>query len=197
MGRNNPLPRERALRALPNALSLLRLALAVPIAVLILTGAHAAAVIALALFAAGALTDMIDGLIARAMLAQTVLGSHLDPLADKALVLFPLAALAIEGRLSPLALGAFLVLLVREVVVGALRIIRLRMNMAAPSNSIGKIKTALQFAAVGSLIASSAFPGTQWLSPFGTGTLAAATLFSLAGLRRFLPRKLNAKPRRP
>jgi cardiolipin synthase len=163
---------------LPNALSLLRLAVALPIAVLILAGSQPAFVVALAIFVVAALTDLADGALARRWHAQTVLGSHLDPLADKALVIAALGALAATGRLGALALVAFAIILIREFVVGVVRIRRARQGVALDAAPTAKLKTFAQFAAVAILIAGLAFPGMAALVPLGDWGLAAAALLS-------------------
>lgn len=55
--------------------------------------------LALAIFIGAALTDGVDGLLARALRQQTALGAVLDPIADKLLVLAALVVLALEGEL--------------------------------------------------------------------------------------------------
>ena len=76
---------------LPNWLSLFRLAV-VPLIVWAL--AERAFGVALALFLAAAVTDAVDGHLARRLDQRTVLGSYLDPLADKALVIASFVGLA-------------------------------------------------------------------------------------------------------
>lgn len=104
------------LRQLPNALTLLRLALVPPIAVLILLG-HTWP--ALALFVVAGFSDALDGLLARRFGWQSRLGIVLDPIADKLLLTVVFVCLAIVG-LIPVWLTV--VVIVRDVliVLGAL-----------------------------------------------------------------------------
>lgn len=81
---------------LANALSALRIVLAPVFLVLYVEGERLRA---LAAFAAAASTDVLDGLVARALRQQTRLGAFLDPIADKLLVACALVALAATGRL--------------------------------------------------------------------------------------------------
>jgi cardiolipin synthase len=90
------------LRQLPNVLTLLRLVLVAPIAVLILLG-HSS--MALALFVVAGASDALDGLLARRFGWQTELGLLLDPVADKLLVGVVFVCLAVVGLL-PLWLAA-------------------------------------------------------------------------------------------
>jgi cardiolipin synthase (CMP-forming) len=90
---------------LANALTALRFALAPVFLVLYVQGDH---VRALAAFAAAAATDVLDGLVARALRQPTRLGAFLDPIADKFLAACALIALAATGRL-PVWLPALVV----------------------------------------------------------------------------------------
>jgi cardiolipin synthase len=81
---------------LANALTASRLVLAPVFLVLYVRGDPLRA---LAAFAAAAATDVLDGLVARALDQQTRLGAFLDPIADKFLAACALIALAVTGRL--------------------------------------------------------------------------------------------------
>ena len=81
---------------LANALTGLRLVLAPVFLVLYVEGHRLRA---LAAFAAAAATDVLDGLVARALRQSTALGAALDPIADKFLAACALIALAATGRL--------------------------------------------------------------------------------------------------
>jgi len=80
----------------PNALTAARLVLAPVFLWLYVRGDTARAV---AVFAAAAATDLLDGLAARALDQRSRLGAFLDPIADKVLALCVLFALAARGRL--------------------------------------------------------------------------------------------------
>jgi cardiolipin synthase len=90
---------------LANALTVLRIVLAPVFLVLYVQGDRLRA---LAAFAAAAATDVLDGLVARALRQGTALGAALDPIADKFLAACALIALAATGRL-PLWLPAIVV----------------------------------------------------------------------------------------
>jgi cardiolipin synthase len=86
----------RLLPALPNLITLGRL-MAVPVAVwLIMTGRLASA---FWLFIAAGISDGIDGYLARRFNLRTAIGSYLDPLADKALLVSVYVTLGIQGHL--------------------------------------------------------------------------------------------------
>ncbi|QFU76582.1 CDP-alcohol phosphatidyltransferase family protein [Halioglobus maricola] len=82
------------LRYLPNALTTLRLLLALPLGVLILREQYSSAV---AMGLAAGLTDALDGFAARKLHAQSQLGAMLDPIADKTLVTATFLCLAQVG----------------------------------------------------------------------------------------------------
>ena len=100
-----------AARNVPNFLSLMRLGLA-PLTVWLASERQWDAT--LWVFALAAVTDGLDGFLARVMNARTVLGMWLDPLADKALAVCIYMALAISGNL-PLWLAVLVVL--RDVLI--------------------------------------------------------------------------------
>jgi cardiolipin synthase (CMP-forming) len=100
------------LRHIPNALSLLRIALVYPVAYLILEGRYAEVML---LFGVSALTDALDGYLAKRYGWATALGRHLDPLADKLLLVTVFICLSMAGMVPWwLTLLVFL----RDLVIG-------------------------------------------------------------------------------
>jgi cardiolipin synthase len=100
-----------SLRFLPNLLCIVRILLVYPVAHGILQGHYPAV---LALFALAAFTDGLDGLLAKQFGWSTELGRHLDPLADKLLLVTVFICLSTAG-LAPWWLTA--VVLLRDVVI--------------------------------------------------------------------------------
>lgn len=143
---NAPVPAR--LVNIPNALTALRLVL-VPVFVLVMFtgGGHdpAARWIAGAIFAFAALTDRLDGQIARQRGQVTNFGKIADPIADKALIGAALIGLSILGEIF---WWITIVLLVREVGITVLRFAVLRYGVISASPG-GKLKTVLQIVAVG------------------------------------------------
>src|SRR5690242_4310516 len=84
----------RNLAAVPNLLTMVRLLLAPFIFAAIVHGRHA---LALALFVCAALTDGLDGLLARRFGQITPVGAYLDPIADKVLLSGVYLSLAVAG----------------------------------------------------------------------------------------------------
>lgn len=147
----------------------------------------------LALFLIAALSDLADGAFARRF-GVTKLGAVLDPLADKALVLATLAGLFVAAKLSPLAITAFAVIALRELVVAFWRIGR-----ALPASRAAKLKTALQMSAIALLLAGLAFPSMKEIgTPAGDVLLALAAILSLySAIAYFTPRKPKGARARP
>ncbi len=153
--------------ALPNLLTYARIA-AVPVVVgcLLLEG-HAWRWIALGLYALAAITDYVDGYLARAWGQQSPLGRMLDPIADKLLVASCLLAFAATGMLTGVSFWAAVVILCREILVSGLREFLAELRVSVPVTRLAKWKTAAQLVAVGFLIAG---PAGDVIFPYVTET---------------------------
>ena len=147
--------------ALPNILTYGRI-VAVPIVVgcmfwqSILDGALWLRWVALAVFLAAAISDFLDGYLARAWAQQSSLGRMLDPIADKLLVGSCLLMLAAESTIHGWALCAAVIILCREILVSGLREYLAELRVSIPVTQLAKWKTTLQLVAVGFLIAGAA-----------------------------------------
>ncbi len=137
---------------LPNLLTLLRILL-VPVVVVALTEEieHGPA-IAAAVFVLAALTDGLDGYIARrSRAAITTFGKVMDPVADKLLIAAALMALV---SLDRVAAWVAMLIIAREFAVSGLRIAAGQQGVVIPASALGKVKTMVQSAAVLALIAA-------------------------------------------
>ena len=144
---------------LPNALTLARILL-VPVVVVALTvempdGSTIAAVV----FAIAALTDGLDGYIARSRQSITNFGKVMDPIADKLMIAAALISLV---SLDRLAAWVAMVIIAREFAVSGLRIAAGQQGVVIPASGLGKLKTIVQVAAVLALIAAND-PGRRWV----------------------------------
>jgi len=155
-GMEEAIPRRRSIRDdainLPNLLTMLRIALIPGVLWLLWDGTPRANFWAAMLYIATALTDLIDGYLARRWGQISVLGQFLDPLADKLLVMATLIFLAYLGRLPFLGVAAVIVMLGRELAVTALRTIAMSEGVVMAAMRAGKDKTALQMVAILMLI---------------------------------------------
>jgi CDP-diacylglycerol--glycerol-3-phosphate 3-phosphatidyltransferase/cardiolipin synthase len=150
---------------LPNAISALRFPLA---ALFILVDGGGRIVVVVA----AALSDWIDGRLARAQHQVTRAGELLDPIADKTFMVAAIGTLVVEGSLPGWTLP---LLLVRDlgVALGAVLLRARGVHVRMPARRPGKAVTWLQFAAIGALLL---WPqAAWWIAP----AVAAAGMFAL------------------
>jgi CDP-diacylglycerol--glycerol-3-phosphate 3-phosphatidyltransferase len=137
---------------LPNALTLVRIML-VPVLVVALTvESPGGSTIAAVVFVVAALTDGLDGYIARSRQAITTFGKVMDPVADKLMIAAALISLVSLDRLAG---WVSMVIIAREFAVSGLRIAAGQQGVVIPASGLGKLKTIVQVAAVLALIAAS------------------------------------------
>ncbi|MGH2785962.1 MAG: CDP-diacylglycerol--glycerol-3-phosphate 3-phosphatidyltransferase [Actinomycetota bacterium] len=129
----------------PNALTFLRVALIPPVVILTLVDTAVSSWIAFFAFGTAALTDGLDGYVARKMQLVSSTGQLLDPLADKMLVTAAIVALVVVDRLPAWAAA---VIIGREVVVTVLRLVAERRGQGFPASLAGKAKTGSQLGAI-------------------------------------------------
>jgi cardiolipin synthase len=147
--------------ALPNMLTYGRIA-AVPAVVMLLywqaiwQGGLWLRWLAMTVFIIAALTDILDGYLARSWGQQSSFGRMLDPIADKLLVSSSLLMLAADGTIKGWSLWAAIVILCREILVSGLREYLAELCVSVPVTQLAKYKTLLQNFAVGFLIAGQA-----------------------------------------
>ena len=144
---------------LPNALTLIRILL-VPVLVVALTvESPGGSTIAAIVFAIAALTDGLDGYIARSRQAVTTFGKVMDPVADKLMVAAALISLV---SLDRVAAWVAMVIIAREFAVSGLRIAAGQQGVVIPASRLGKVKTIVQVGAVLALIAAND-PDAIWV----------------------------------
>ena len=147
--------------ALPNILTYARIA-AVPVVVgllywqSILDGGLWLRWVALVIFIAAGITDILDGYLARSWSQQSSLGRMLDPIADKLLVASCLLMLAAENSIHGWTLLAAVIILCREILVSGLREFLAELRVSIPVTQLAKWKTFGQLVAIGFLIAGDA-----------------------------------------
>ena len=138
---------------LPNKLTLLRVCL-IPVFLLFVyvSAIPCHYLLALIVFAAASLTDMLDGKIARKHNLVTNFGKFLDPLADKVLVITALIVLVDlpDFRMNAIPL---IIIVAREFMVSGLRLLAAEDGVVIPAGIWGKLKTAFTMVTlVGSLL---------------------------------------------
>jgi CDP-diacylglycerol---glycerol-3-phosphate 3-phosphatidyltransferase len=136
------------IRFVPNGLTILRIILT-PVFLFLAVQSHnqTALIWAWVVFVTCALTDWLDGLIARRHDIITNFGKIWDPLADKFIVL---AALGVLTWIAPfqLPLPIFIVIALREILVTILREVYSRQGIIIPADRWGKLKTILQMVGI-------------------------------------------------
>lgn len=133
---------------LPNILTIGRV-LAVPVIVaLLFVPGDAARLLAVALFAAAAITDYFDGWLARARGQTSAFGRFLDPIADKLLVAITLVMLVADGAVSGVHVVPAVVIVAREILISGLREFLAGAAVPMPVTFLAKCKTAIQLAAL-------------------------------------------------
>ncbi|MGH7204645.1 MAG: CDP-diacylglycerol--glycerol-3-phosphate 3-phosphatidyltransferase [Nitrospiraceae bacterium] len=169
---------------LPNFLTLSRILL-IPVFVLVFSSPTPGRSLAAAIvFVVAAITDLLDGYLARRRSQVTKLGRLLDPIADKLLVLSALILLVQYDRVG--ALVAIL-MIGREVAVTGVRAIAAAQGIVIAAETTGKYKMAAQVVAVVLLILEdSIVPATWNLHMAGTAVLYVALALAFISGGRYL-----------
>lgn len=149
------------MKHVPNTLSVVRIVLTPVVLVLLLSQTYRWQVLAVILFAVAAVSDWLDGKLARTYKARSRLGKFLDPLADKILVLTTFLALPV---LVPTVVPWWAVALIalRDVVVTGLRTWTENRGQSFPTLQVARMKTLTQLLFLGfmlMLIVAAKAPG--------------------------------------
>ena len=149
------------------------------------------------LFVAVALTDWLDGYLARRLNQSSAFGAFLDPVADKFLVC---AALLILLQLDRVNAFVALIIVGREIAISALRewMAQIGASRSVAVHMLGKLKTTVQMVAIPFLLYDGALFGVIDTRIWGTGLIyiaAVLTIWSMVYyLRKALP-EIRAKAR--
>lgn len=177
---------DRAIKNLPNALTLFRLVVIPFFVYLLYDPSRDMVYAATALFVVASITDYFDGLLARYFKVVSDTGKLLDPLADKLLVMTALVMLVslradVDG--APwVPAWMVVIILARELWVTGLRGIAATQGMVLSANAGGKWKNALQIFAISCLLLHYPFKILGIVvnfEAFGTNILAISIAFAL------------------
>ncbi|MEM9492201.1 MAG: CDP-diacylglycerol--glycerol-3-phosphate 3-phosphatidyltransferase [Myxococcota bacterium] len=152
-GKLRPLRQE--ITDLPNIVTLVRIGFIPPVLLSIDNYSPERSALSCVLFLIAAISDALDGYLARRLGLVTVVGKFLDPLADKLIVLSTLVVLAAEDRAPAWLVVA---LMSRELAVTGLRAIASQMGLVIAAGRGGKIKTALQLVGICFLLIYFPYP---------------------------------------
>jgi CDP-diacylglycerol--glycerol-3-phosphate 3-phosphatidyltransferase len=138
---------------LPNILTYLRVLMIPLVLYLLHRGSKRDSIYAALIYSLAAITDVLDGILARRLNIVSVIGKFLDPLADKLMVMAALVWMVTLGRVPA---WAVILLLARELSITGLRAIASSEGMVIVAHEGGKQKTALQM--VGILLLVIGYP---------------------------------------
>ncbi len=174
---------------IPNSLTLFRIILVPVFVVALSTKMRLGVFLALIIFIVAALTDSLDGYLARKWHQVTKLGIILDPLADKLLVTAALVSLVelqvLEGWIAIVIIG-------REFAVSGLRIVKASEGEVMPASKFGKLKTIVQIVAIVWILMECLFPILLHLN-LGVKIMYLAVLLTvLSGAEYFRDFDINA-----
>lgn len=169
---------------LANLTTILRIVLIPPIVWFYYSDQAQAHLIAAAVFAIASLTDWLDGYLARKLDQATELGAFLDPVADKLLVVVVSLVLlaAYPALLLPVA-----IIVVRELVISALREWTSAKGKRVAVAFTGKLKATIQMIAIIALLMlEDGEPRLLWL--LGTGLIYLSAILALWSMGQYFHR---------
>ena len=161
---------------IPNILTLGRMALLPVMVALFFLPLEWAAWTCLSLYVVGAVTDFLDGWIARRFEQKSEFGAMIDPISDKVFVVTIMLMLVAVGRIDGLMVLSVVIIIVREFIVSGLREYLGPKGVKLPVTKLAKWKTTLQMAALGFLIVG---PYVFLATLIGNIALAGAAVLTL------------------
>ncbi|MFZ5522246.1 MAG: CDP-diacylglycerol--glycerol-3-phosphate 3-phosphatidyltransferase [Pseudomonadota bacterium] len=153
--------------------------------------APTANLIATVLFIIVAITDWLDGWLARRLNQTSSFGAFLDPVADKFLVCAALLILVELGRVHAILA---LVIVGREIAISALRewMAQIGASASVAVHMLGKLKTAAQMVAITFLLYDGPLGSVVHTRPWGTALLVLAAVLTIWSMVYYLQRALPA-----
>lgn len=138
------------------------------------------------IFILAALTDWLDGYLARKMQVETKFGAFLDPVADKIMVAFVLVLL-VQTEASPWMTLPAAIIIGREITISSLRewMAEIGQRTTVKVSQIGKWKTTAQMIALGCLLYSDDFNGIS-MQLLGLVLLYIAAILTLWSMMSYL-----------
>ena len=164
-----------------NLTTILRILLIPVILACYYSGLAQAHLLAAVIFTIASLTDWLDGYLARRLNQATELGAFLDPVADKLLVVVVLLVLltAHPALLLPVA-----IIVLRELIVSALREWTAARGRRVGVAFLGKLKAAIQMLAIIALLLLEGREPT-WLWQLGSGLIHLSALLALWSMAQY------------
>ncbi len=150
-------------------------------------GEYVQNVVATALFVAAAITDWLDGWLARRLGQTSAFGAFLDPVADKLIVCVALVMLVALGRVDAIIAA---IIVGRELTISALRewMAQVGARASVAVHSIGKFKTIAQLVAIPMLLYDRLLFGFVDSHRAGTWLIYAAAILTVWSMTYYLRR---------
>ena len=153
-------------------------------------------VISMWIFIAAAVTDWLDGWLARRWNQTTSFGAFLDPVADKLMVAAALIVLTEKGFVDPFA---SLIIIGREITISALRewMAHIGQSKSVAVNILGKVKTVGQLVAIPFLLYNGVLFGLFHTNPVGRILIWLAAIITLGSMVVYLQAAMTPPPALP
>ena len=188
-----PIPEEKKdVFNLPNTISMVRIGVIPALFCLLFSPGPTMSLVIAILFIAAALTDLLDGYIARRFEIVTTMGKFLDPIADKLIVNTAMILLIPIGRIPAWIVA---VIIIRDFAVDGIRNIASSEGMIIQASPLGKRKTLCQIFAVSALMIHYQFIGAD-AHMVGMAILCIALVLTVtSGIDYFLKFYRNSIPK--
>ena len=153
-------------------------------------------VVSMWIFIAAAVTDWLDGWLARRWNQTTSFGAFLDPVADKLMVAAALIVLTEKGLVDPFA---SLIIIGREITISALRewMAHIGQSKSVAVNILGKVKTVGQLVAIPFLLYNGVLFGLFHTNPVGRILVWVAAIITLWSMVVYLKAAMTPPPSLP
>ncbi|MEW6334643.1 MAG: CDP-diacylglycerol--glycerol-3-phosphate 3-phosphatidyltransferase [Thermodesulfobacteriota bacterium] len=151
-------PERREVINLPNTISLVRIGVIPLLFLLLLSPGPLMSMVIAVFFIAAALTDLLDGYVARRYHIVTTMGKFLDPIADKLIVNTAMILLIPIGRIPTWIVA---IIVIRDFIVDGIRNIASSEGLVIDASPLGKKKTLCQIFAVSALMIHYPFLGAD------------------------------------
>lgn len=181
---------------IPNMLTMARIAMVPVVVGMIYMPEHMiskgmAQAVAMAIFVLAALTDWLDGYLARALKQTSKFGAFIDPVADKFMVCASLILLVHMGRLHSVAA---MVIIGREIAVSALREWMATMGQrdVVQVAMMGRLKTTAQMVSIPFLLVDLKFGGWLGTVEIGTGLIWVAVVLTVWSMVDYMRSAMRA-----
>jgi CDP-diacylglycerol--glycerol-3-phosphate 3-phosphatidyltransferase/cardiolipin synthase len=154
---------------------------------------HTANVTSMWIFIAAAVTDWLDGYLARRWNQTTSFGAFLDPVADKLMVAAALIVLTEKGRVNPFA---SLIIIGREITISALRewMAQIGQSKSVAVNILGKVKTVSQLIAIPFMLFNGVLFGWFHTVNVGRWLIWVAAVITLLSMVVYLRAAIASPP---